>query len=128
MEERKTVVSFQRKNEIVALPNEEEILKEYGNQTGDLDDQIKELEKELKHRKAVLVKTFEEYGFDWWKTENGHKITYCKGTDGETKEVDEFDIEKFKAEYPKLYETFLTKKKVTTSPRSAYIRITPIKE
>ena len=97
------------------------------NQIIEIEQQLvafKELENRQKTLKKQLKKAMEEYQVKKWETPNGIKITLV--SDGEDKEVEEFNEDNFKKDNEELYKKYLDKK--IKKGRSGYVKITLEKE
>ena len=82
--------------------------------------EFKKLEKEYNEMKTKLKIAMQENNIPKWTTPNGTKITLVD--DGEDKEVEVFNEEKFKEENEELYKKYLEKK--IKKGRSGYVLIT----
>lgn len=95
---------------------------ELSNQIVEIENQLqafKDLETKQKELKDNLKKAMEEYGIKKWTTPNDTKITLV--ADGEDKEVEVFDEDKFKKDNEELYKKYLEKK--IKKGRSGYVLI-----
>ena len=95
---------------------------ELSNQIVEIENQLqifKDLETKQKKLKDNLKKAMEEYGIKKWTTPNDTKITLV--ADGEDKEVEVFDEDKFKKDNEELYKKYLEKK--IKKGRSGYVLI-----
>lgn len=81
---------------------------------------MKETEKELKSAKAELKRLMEENNIKKWETPSGIKITLVP--DGDDTIVSAFNEERFKAEQPELYHSYLEDR--MKPGRAGYVRIT----
>ena len=84
----------------------------------------KALEQRYKTMKQQLFEAMQMYNIKTWKTINGVTITRVDGTQPTTKTVQEFDLDKFKAEHPGEYATYVKSVEKTTAGRSGYVKIT----
>ena len=84
----------------------------------------KALEQEYKTLKQQLFEAMQTHNVKSWKTINGVTITRVDGTQPTTKTVQEFDLDKFKAEHPDEYATYVKSVEKTTAGRSGYVKIT----
>lgn len=82
--------------------------------------EFKKLEKEYNEMKTKLKIAMQENNIPKWTTPNGTKITLVD--DGEDKEIEVFNEEKFKEENEELYKKYLEKK--IKKGRSGYVLIT----
>ena len=82
--------------------------------------EFKKLEKEYNEMKTKLKIAMQENNIPKWTTPNGTKITLVD--DGEDKEIEVFNEEKFKEENEELYKKYLEKK--IKKGRSGYVKIT----
>lgn len=80
---------------------------------------MKETEKELKSAKAELKRLMEENNIKKWETPSGIKITLVP--DGDDTVVSAFNEERFKAEQPALYNSYLEDR--MKPGRAGYVRI-----
>lgn len=80
---------------------------------------MKETEKELKSAKAELKRLMEENNIKKWETPSGIKITLVP--DGDDTIVSAFNEERFKAEQPALYHSYLEDR--MKHGRAGYVRI-----
>lgn len=80
---------------------------------------MKETEKELKSAKAELKRLMEENNIKKWETPSGIKITLVP--DGDDTVVSAFNEERFKAEQPELYHSYLDDR--MKPGRAGYVRI-----
>lgn len=80
---------------------------------------MKETEKELKSAKAELKRLMEENNIKKWETPSGIKITLVP--DGDDTVVSAFNEERFKAEQPELYHSYLEDR--MKPGRAGYVRI-----
>lgn len=104
-------------NELVQLSNKVLVIeKQLAN--------YKALEQECKTLKQQLFEAMQTHNVKSWKTINGVTITRVDGTQATTKTVQEFDIDKFKAEQPDVYAAYVKSIEKTTAGRSGYVKIT----
>lgn len=104
-------------NELVQLSNKVLVIeKQLAN--------FKALEQQCKTLKQQLFEAMQLHNVKSWKTINGVTITRVDGTQPTTKTVQEFDLDKFKAEHPDEYATYLKSVEKTTAGRSGYVKIT----
>lgn len=97
-------------NKVVALENR---MAEY-----------KLIEQEQKRIKQELFEAMKKYDVKSWEMPSGTKITRVDGTEGTTKTVTEFDVDKFKEDNEDLYSRYCRTVEKTTAGRSGYVKIT----
>lgn len=85
---------------------------------------LKELEEQEKKFKAQLLDLMIKNNIKSWSTLNGAKITRVDATPTTIKEVEEFNVAKFKDEEPETYAKYVETKKVENKGKSGYVKIT----
>ena len=89
---------------------------------------LKNVEQTVKAEKAKLKRVMESLGVKTFKTPNGYRLTLVEDTPASSKTVQELNIEKLKAEHPKLYKKYLEDKTVGVSGKAGYVKITAPKQ
>lgn len=84
----------------------------------------KKHEQEHKNLKKSLYEEMEKHSIKKWETFNGIKITKVDEIPESVKTVKVFDEERFKSEYPDIYNKFVSNVQQITKAKSGYVRIT----
>jgi hypothetical protein len=85
---------------------------------------MKDIESQLKEAKKQLYIEMLKHGVKSWELPNGTKLSRVDEIPSKTKNVTEFDSERFKVENPGLFQNYLRKVEKQTNGRAGYVRMT----
>ena len=85
---------------------------------------IKQIEEQHKQLKDRLYEMMLEYDVKKWETASGISITRVDGKEESIVEVDKFNEDTFKEEYPDLYAKYVSKITKIEKGRKGYAKIT----
>lgn len=86
--------------------------------------QFKAMERDYKEAKKALFEAMKKHDIKSWHTMNGVKVTRVDPKDEVAETIKEFDMERFEAEHPDLYEQYIVEKEKKTAKRSGFVKIT----
>lgn len=107
-----------KKNPISLIENGNKLV-EFENQL----EKFKEIEKQYNDIRKQLAEEMEKAGIDKLPITEKTTITLVKATPDKVAQIEVCDLEKFKAEKPKLYKQFVSVVEKTTKGRSAYVKV-----